>query len=64
MWDERIGGALHPSANVVEFLPLGRDAASNLLAPWELEAANPRIRPERLQIGQVLMVPIAPREEG
>ncbi len=34
------------------------------VAPWELEAANPRIRPERLQIGQVLMVPIAPREEG
>ncbi len=34
------------------------------VAPWELEAANPRIRPERLQIGQVLMVPIAPRDDG
>jgi membrane-bound lytic murein transglycosylase D len=32
------------------------------IAPWELEDANPRIRPERLQIGEVLMVPVAPRE--
>jgi membrane-bound lytic murein transglycosylase D len=34
------------------------------IAPWELEEANPRIRPERLQIGQVLMVPLAPRESS
>jgi membrane-bound lytic murein transglycosylase D len=27
----------------------------------ELEAANPRVRPERLQIGTVLMVPLVPR---
>jgi hypothetical protein len=40
LWDERVGGVLHPSANVVEFLPLERDAASDLLAPWELTAGE------------------------
>ena len=29
--------------------------------PGELEEANPRIRPERLQIGTILMVPLVPR---
>ena len=40
MWDDRVGGVLHPSANVVEFLPVGQDAASDLLAPWELTAGQ------------------------
>ena len=29
--------------------------------PGELEEANPRVRPERLQIGQILLVPLVPR---
>jgi hypothetical protein len=40
LWDERVGGVLHPSANVVEFLPVGRDDAADLLAPWELTAGE------------------------
>lgn len=40
LWDDHVGGVLHPSANIVEMIPVGATDTSEILQPWELTAGQ------------------------